>query len=207
MKEIPLELIKECQYNLRKKLGDLTELVVSIKQHGVLQPILLKEINGRYEVVVGLRRFQAAKIAGLKTIPAIIKDFDSEDCVLATLIENDQRKDLEWWERAEAYKIFKDLSGLSNAKIASLLGGISEDHIQAHLRAYEVLEKVGGTVRELGYSIVRRIAAWDENDWKALVEICIEKNYSRDELLKLRKNYLKFLETINGIKTSIPEVG
>lgn len=82
----------------------LIELSESIKQHGVLQPILVQERKGYYEIVAGERRWRAAKLAGLKEVPVIIKKFTEQEIVEISLIENIQREDLNPIEEAIAYK-------------------------------------------------------------------------------------------------------
>lgn len=82
----------------------LIELSESIKQHGVLQPILVQERKGYYEIVAGERRWRAAKLAGLKEVPVLIKKFTEQEIVEISLIENIQREDLNPIEEAIAYK-------------------------------------------------------------------------------------------------------
>ena len=82
----------------------LIELAESIKQHGMLQPILVQERKGYYEIIAGERRWRAAKLAGLKEVPAIIKKFTEQEIVEISLIENIQRENLNPIEEAIAYK-------------------------------------------------------------------------------------------------------
>ena len=82
----------------------LIELSESIKQHGVLQPILVQERKGYYEIIAGERRWRAAKLAGLKEVPVIIKKFSEQEIVEISLIENIQRENLNPIEEAIAYK-------------------------------------------------------------------------------------------------------
>lgn len=90
----------------RKKFDDnaLNELASSIKQYGVIQPLILKKMNKGYEIIAGERRWRAAKIAGLKEVPAIIKEYTLQEVVEIALIENIQREDLNPIEEALAYK-------------------------------------------------------------------------------------------------------
>ena len=84
--------------------NQLEELTDSIKQHGVLQPILVRKKGGSYEIVAGERRFQAAKKAGLTEIPAIVRDISDDDLLKLALIENLQRSDLNPLEEALGYQ-------------------------------------------------------------------------------------------------------
>lgn len=90
----------------RKKFDEdaLLELSESIKQYGILHPLLVSDKNGYYEIIAGERRWRAAKMAGLKEIPVVIKEFTSQEVVEISLIENIQREDLNPVEEALAYK-------------------------------------------------------------------------------------------------------
>lgn len=90
----------------RKKFDEdaLLELSESIKQYGVLHPLLVSDKNGYYEIIAGERRWRAAKMAGLKEIPVVIKEFSAQEVVEISLIENIQREDLNPIEEALAYK-------------------------------------------------------------------------------------------------------
>lgn len=90
----------------RKKFDEdaLLELSESIRQFGVLQPLLVKKRDGYYEIIAGERRWRAAKMAGLKEVPVVIKDFSEQEIVEIALIENIQREDLNPIEEAQAYK-------------------------------------------------------------------------------------------------------
>ena len=86
----------------------LQALAESIKEHGVVQPIIVKQEGSRYVIVAGERRWRASKLAGLKTIPVVVKDLSSRQVMEIALIENLQREDLNPIEEAEAYKKLMD---------------------------------------------------------------------------------------------------
>ena len=88
--------------NVRKSPGDVGDLVDSIKQKGVLEPVLARPVGGRFELVVGSRRFEAAKIAGLKRLPAIVRAMTDEEAIIVSLVENIQRRDIEPEEEYDA---------------------------------------------------------------------------------------------------------
>ena len=90
----------------RKKFDEdsLVELAESIKQFGILQPLLVQKKNDYYEIIAGERRWRAAKLAGVKEIPVIVKEFSGQEIVEISLIENIQREDLNPIEEAQAYK-------------------------------------------------------------------------------------------------------
>lgn len=103
----------------QEKLQSLAE---SIAQHGVVQPIIVKKQDKGYSIIAGERRWRAAKLAGLKTIPAIIKDLSPRDVMEVALIENIQREDLNPIEEAEAYQKLMDEHGLTQETLSRLVG-------------------------------------------------------------------------------------
>lgn len=122
---IPLDEIQPNIYQPRKTFNDesLEELTESIKSYGVLQPIVVRR-NGRrgYEIIAGERRWRACKKAGLKEIPAIIKDVKDMDTAIMALIENIQREDLNFIEEAEGYRQLIQECGVTQEQLAMKLG-------------------------------------------------------------------------------------
>ena len=104
---------------IRKKIKELAE---SIKQHGVVQPIIVKPNKERYMIVVGERRWRAARIAGLTHIPAIIRDISENEVVEIALIENLQREDLNPIEEAQGIKQLIEEYGLTQEEVAERIG-------------------------------------------------------------------------------------
>ncbi len=100
----------------------LNELAESIKEHGLLEPIIVKKSIKGYDLVAGERRTKAAKIAGLEKIPAIIKDFTDQQMMEIALIENIQREDLSPIEEARAYKNYIDSTGYTQEEVAKKFG-------------------------------------------------------------------------------------
>ena len=100
----------------------LEELADSIKEHGVIEPIIVKKSIKGYDLVAGERRTKAAKLAGLETIPAIIKDFTDQQMMEIALIENIQREDLSAIEEAIAYKNYIDETGYTQEDVAKKFG-------------------------------------------------------------------------------------
>lgn len=103
--------------------GKLKELAASIKEQGVLQPILVRPVGlGKYEIVAGERRYRASKLAGQTTIPAIVKELGDEVTLAVALIENIQRQELNPLEEAASYRELIDNYGYTQAKLAEKLG-------------------------------------------------------------------------------------
>ncbi len=101
---------------------DLADLASSIRQQGVLQPILVREVNERYQLIAGERRWRAAKMVGLPTIPCLVHNLDDLRTLLLALIENLQREDLDAVEQARAYRQMMDEFGMTQEEVADHLG-------------------------------------------------------------------------------------
>lgn len=124
IKMIKVEDIRSNPYQPRIHFDQesLKELADSIKQHGVVEPIIVKKSIKGYELVAGERRTKAAKMAGVNKIPAIVKDFTDEEMMEIALLENIQRVDLTPIEEAKAYKNFIDKMGLTQEELATRFG-------------------------------------------------------------------------------------
>ena len=120
----------------------IEQLSASIKESGVIQPILVRRLeNGRYSIVAGERRWQAAKQAGLQFIPAIVRDFSDQEALKIAIIENIQREDLNILEEAEAYKRLIDEYGYTQEKISEEIGK-SRSHVANTIRLLSLPEEV-----------------------------------------------------------------
>lgn len=121
---IELDKIIPNEYQPRKSFDEarLNELAQSIKEQGVIQPIIVHSAGSGYELIAGERRWRAAKIAGLKTIPAIVKEASKRELLEMALIENIQREDLNPLEAAEAYKRLQDEFKLTQEDLAKRVG-------------------------------------------------------------------------------------
>ncbi len=100
----------------------LKELAVSIKEHGVIQPIIVRRVNGKYEIIAGERRYKASALAGLTKIPAIIRDLDDKESSKVALLENLQRKNLNAIEEARTCQKILELDQLTQEELAKTLG-------------------------------------------------------------------------------------
>ena len=125
----------------------LSELSDSIKQNGVLQPILVRKKGNKYEIVAGERRYQASKLAGLKEIPAIIRDIDDAEVFQLALIENLQRSDLTPIEEARGYRQLLDTKGLTQEGLAKILSK-SRSAIANTLRLMDLPQEVQDMMEE-----------------------------------------------------------
>ncbi len=118
--KVPINKIERDKTQPRTNFNEesLDELTESVKQHGILQPLLVQEKNGYYEIVTGERRWRAAQKAGLKEIPVIVREFDDEEKVIVQILENLQRENLNPIEEAQGYKTLKERFSLTDDQIS-----------------------------------------------------------------------------------------
>ena len=130
-------------YQPRKVFDEtaLQELSESIKEHGILQPVVVRKKGNNFELVVGERRFRAAKLAKLEEVPAIIKELNDQQMMELAILENLQREDLTPIEEAEAYQKLMEALSLTQEQLAFRLGK-SRPHIANHVRLLALPEKV-----------------------------------------------------------------
>ena len=122
--EIPLEKIEVNSRQPRAKIErhELEDLMNSIKEHGILQPVLVTQTKTGYQLIAGERRFQSAKLLDMKTIPAIVRAVDELEKLELALIENVQRQDLNALDRARAYHQLVEEFGLTQEEVAKKIG-------------------------------------------------------------------------------------
>ena len=125
----------------------LSELSDSIRQNGILQPILVRKMGDKYEIVAGERRYQASKLAGLKEIPAIVREIDDAEVFQLALIENLQRSDLTPIEEARGYRQLLDTKGLTQEGLARILSK-SRSAIANTLRLMDLPQEVQDMMEE-----------------------------------------------------------
>lgn len=182
VKQIPLAQIAPNPDQPRKTFteSELSDLAASIREKGVLQPILLRAVSGRpymYEIVAGERRFRASKLAGLTEIPALIKQITPENAMEIALIENVQRENLNPIEESNAYKNIMEKCGYELSDVARLIGK-SESYIRNIMRLDTLPPDVKEMVEQgkISASHARTIAV--AQDPSALAHQIIEKNIS-----------------------------
>src|SRR6187399_3518372 len=119
---IPIDLIDPNPNQPRQVMGDLSELIASIAEKGIIEPIVVRHRGERFQIVAGERRYQASVQAGLRELPVIIREADDTEVLEIALIENLQRKDLTAFEEAEALHGLADKCGYTHEDLARRLG-------------------------------------------------------------------------------------
>jgi len=143
VKDIKISELRSNPYQPRKYFDEdaLKELADSIKEHGVFQPIIVKKSIKGYEIIAGERRVKASKLAGLETVPAIVREFSDKDMMEIALLENLQRENLNAIEEATAYKKLQENLNLTQEELALHLGK-SRSHITNMLGLLKLPEEV-----------------------------------------------------------------
>ena len=141
--QIPIDEIIPNRFQPRLQFDDrgLEELASSIKQHGIIQPLVLRRIDDKYEIIAGERRYKAATMAGLTTVPAVIANIDDNKSAEVAIVENVQRRDLSPIEEARSYKNLLDKGYLTQAELAKRMG-LSQSAIANKLRLLNLDEEV-----------------------------------------------------------------
>ena len=119
----------------------LKELAVSIKEHGVIQPIIVRNVNGKYEIIAGERRYKASALAGLTKIPAIIRDLDDKESSKVALLENLQRKNLNPIEEARTYQKILEIDEMTQEELAKTMGK-SQSAVANKIRLLSLPEEI-----------------------------------------------------------------
>lgn len=151
--EIDIEKISRDEGQPRKSFSEesLAELANSIKEHGIIQPLVVIEEGGEYIIVAGERRWRAAKMAGLSKLPAIVRTLDSQNRLELSIIENAQREDLNPIELATAYAKLKNQFNMSVSEIAERVGK-SESAVMNTMRLLNLPEDAKKAMVEYGLS-------------------------------------------------------
>ena len=166
-------------------LKGLEELAESIRRHGVIQPISVRRTEKGYELIAGERRLRASKLAGLKEVPAIVLEIDNVQSGLLALVENLQRKDLDFFEEAEGLAKLIRLSGYSQEEAAKRIGK-SQSAVANKLRLLRLSPEIIQKMRQFGLSErhARALLRLDNNEDRMEVRDIIikgEMNVARTE--------------------------
>ncbi|WP_391118736.1 ParB/RepB/Spo0J family partition protein [Psychrobacillus sp. L3] len=147
VEKIDLVKIKPNPFQPRKVFDEeaMADLSESIKEHGVLQPIIVRKKGSKYEIVVGERRFRASGLAGLEEIPAVVRELNDQQMMEIAILENLQREDLTAIEEAEAYQNLMENLNLTQEQLAFRLGK-SRPHIANHLRLLSLPAEVRNAI-------------------------------------------------------------
>ena len=190
---IPIDKLDPNPDQPRTEIGDLTELTASITEKGVLEPLLVKPMMGRWMIIAGERRWRAATAAGLTELPCIEMDVDDSAVAEIALIENMQRKDLTPWEEADGLRALCERFGYTHEDVARKVGKsrstVTEalsiasipDSIREICRASEI------TSKSLLLQIVRQP---DDESMRVMAEQIASEGLTRDGARKARRAFI-----------------
>lgn len=190
--EIKINEIHPNQYQPRKEFDQekLKELAASIQEHGIIQPIVVTPTKKGYQIIIGERRWRAAHMCGLKTIPAIVKEFSEQEIMEIALIENLQREDLNIIEEANAYRKLIDEFSLTQDDLAIRLGK-SRSFIANTLRLLTLSKDIQQFIKnnKLSPGHGRALLSIENKEARNLLaKKAINEKLSVRELEKLTKN-------------------
>lgn len=193
---------------------ELNELSKSILEHGIIQPLIVRERNGKYEIVAGERRYRAARLAGLNELPIIVKSFSDQQTLEVALVENIQREDLNPMELACAYSLLMEQFDLNQEQVADKVGK-SRPSVANIMRLLKLNPYVQEKLREneISFGHARALLAVKEAKLqKELTDIIVEKQLSvRDvekhiqDLAKKKENKKQEKELYNPFYREIQE--
>jgi ParB family chromosome partitioning protein len=190
-REIPIELIHRNPGQPRLLFPDaeLEELASSIRDKGVLQPILVRPVEGRageYQIVAGERRWRAAQRAGLKAVPALVRELGDHQAFEIAIVENVQRADLNAMEEAKAYSALMGRMNYTQEEAAQVVGK-SRSHVANTLRLTQLPDSVQAHVMEGRLSAGHARAILSSAEPEALAELIVSKGLSVREAEALAK--------------------
>lgn len=143
VQNIPISKLRNSKFNVRKQAGDISELVLSVKSVGILEPIIVRPVGKEFEVVIGSRRFAAAKKAELRFVPAVVKELTDAEAIVESLTENLQRGEIGEEDIVEAFRALQSLDSKrwTGETFAKTLGK-SKAWVSRLLGAYDSLQKL-----------------------------------------------------------------
>ena len=204
---IDLELLDVNPHQPRKTLGDLGDLVSSIKEKGVLEPVLVREANNRFQIIAGERRYHASKAAGLTQVPCIVMDVDERGVLEISLIENLQRRDLTAFEEADGIQYLCERFDYTHEKVAQKLSK-SRSSITELLSIAGIPEEVREACRRADISsksLLVEVARQNSlEDMTSFVALIARDGLSREDARRMKGQPLDATEPAAGAATEEP---
>ena len=235
MQIVPIQEVIPNPYQPRKLFNDeaLQELAESIREHGVIQPLLVRKVEGRLELIAGERRLRASKLAGLADVPVIVKDIDDKEMAELAMLENLQREDLHYLEEAQGFQHLISQFGFTQEELAKRLGKkqstianklrllrlsgevqtlLVDDHLtERHARALLKIEDDGKQKEILSAVREKNLNVRETED---LIEEIIDdisremsKNKGKQSFTRVIRDIRIFVNTINSVVAEMKKAG
>jgi ParB family transcriptional regulator, chromosome partitioning protein len=190
---LPIEKLDPNPDQPRREEGDLSELTASIREKGVLEPLLVKPGFGRWMIIAGERRWRAAKSAGLTEVPCIEMDVDDSAVAEIALVENMQRKDLTPWEEADGLRALCERFGYTHEDVARKVGK-SRSTVTEALSIASMPDEIRELCREadiISKSLLLQIVRQpDDQSMRTIAEQIASQGLTRDGARKARKAFI-----------------
>lgn len=207
---IPLDRIDPNPNQPRYELGDISELVQSIRQKGIIEPLVVRPMEGRYQIISGERRYRAAIEAGLTEVPCVEREADDREALELALIENLQRKDLTPFEEADGFRMLCDQFGYTHEDVAHKIGK-ARNSVTESIRISDIPERVRDFCRRADItskSLLLQVARCPSMDeMLSIIESIAKHNLTRDNVRAFRrerkppKSYSYKFKTDDGLFT------
>ena len=190
IRNIPIEKIVTNQMQPRRDMGDLKELTDSIRENGIIEPVIVKPRDGNFEIIAGERRFRAAKDAGMSEIPCIEHDIPDNEALEMSIVENIQRKDLNVFEQAYSIRSLAEIYGYTHEEIAKKIGK-SRVTVSELIRVTDLPDEIREKCLQLGIDsktfLLELTKMGDLEKMNAILCQYGKKPFSREEIKEQRK--------------------
>ena len=190
IRNIPIEKVVTNQMQPRRDMGDLKELTDSIRENGIIEPVIVRPKNGNFEIIAGERRFRAAKEAGMHEIPCIEHDVADNEALEMSIIENIQRKDLNVFEQAQSIHSLTEIYGYTHEEIAKKIGK-SRVTVTELVRITDLPEEVKEKCLQLGIDsktfLLELTKIAEPEKMEEILRQYGQKPFSREEIKQQRK--------------------
>jgi ParB family chromosome partitioning protein len=191
IRNIPIEKIVTNQMQPRRDMGDLSELTDSIRENGIIEPVIVKPKDGIFEVIAGERRFRAAKAAGMSEIPCIEHDIPDNEALEMSIVENIQRKDLNVFEQAYSIHSLAEIYGYTHEEIAKKIGK-SRVTVTELIRVTDLPEEIREKCLQLGIDsktfLLELTKVGELEKMEEILSQYGKKPFSRELVKEQRKN-------------------
>jgi ParB family chromosome partitioning protein len=190
---IPIDKIDPNPQQARSELGDIKDLMASIKQKGILEPIIVRPKHGRYEIIAGERRYIASKRIGMKEMPCIEKHVEDNEAMEIALIENLQRKDLDPFEEADGLHALAEMYGYSHHDISQKIGK-ARSTITEIINLNKIPKDIRKLCQENGITsrttLIEISKLKDKEHMEELIRIIQERDLKREDTRELSKRMM-----------------
>ena len=232
VKSIPINEISPNPFQPRKTFDDdaLHELASSIREYGIIQPLLVRRINFKYELIAGERRLRASKLVGLAEVPVIIKDLSDKEMAELALIENLQREDFHYLEEAQGFQQLIANFGLTQEELAKRVGKnqstiankmrllklsseiqnllVKENLTERHARALLKIEDHDVQNQVIKSILEKKLNVRETEELiDSLIQDAKEKKTPRQNVVKVIKDVRIFINTINSVVGDMKKLG